>query len=262
LEDAPTASLAHAAPLARTLAMLDRVRLVEGARGVSVLIDELAAPDSPTVVAFVNQHAVNVAWRDAGFAALLGRADVLLRDGLGAGLCLRALGRAQGENMNGTDFIPKLAAAFAGRRTVLFGTRDPWLAAAAARLREYGCAVVEVLDGFQADGAYADAARAVRPELVILAMGVPKQERVAALIAEASAGPVTIVSGGAIADFLAGRFARAPLWMRRSGLEWAFRLACEPGRLWRRYVTGGVAFAVRLLRMRVAARTRPTGASS
>ena len=69
------------------------------------------------------------------------------------------------------------------------------------------------------------------PNLIILAMGNPKQEIVAKIIAASVQSPVVIVNGGAVADFLAGRFERAPLWVRRARLEWAFQLLQEPRRL-------------------------------
>jgi N-acetylglucosaminyldiphosphoundecaprenol N-acetyl-beta-D-mannosaminyltransferase len=57
-----------------------------------------------------------------------------------------------------------------------------------------------------------------------------------------------LVGVGAAFDLLAGTLAQAPVWMRRNGLEWAFRLAVEPRRLWRRYLVNGPRFAVRVAR--------------
>jgi len=59
--------------------------------------------------------------------------------------------------------------------------------------------------------------------------------------------PCLIVCGGAIIDFLGGKMPRAPRWMRRAGLEWAFRLGLEPRRLFRRYVIGNPVFLARTL---------------
>jgi exopolysaccharide biosynthesis WecB/TagA/CpsF family protein len=66
--------------------------------------------------------------------------------------------------------------------------------------------------------------------------------------------PCLIVCGGAIIDFLGGKIARAPVWMRRLGLEWVYRLVQEPGRLFRRYVLGNPLFLARALRLRLAQR--------
>ena len=92
------------------------------------------------------------------------------------------------------------------------------------------------------------------PELVILAMGNPKQEAVARAIAAATTQPMVIVNGGAIADFLAHRFERAPLWVRRAHCEWLYRVLLEPKRLWRRYLLGGFSFVWHIVRLRSALR--------
>ncbi|MBM3271646.1 MAG: WecB/TagA/CpsF family glycosyltransferase, partial [Candidatus Sericytochromatia bacterium] len=60
--------------------------------------------------------------------------------------------------------------------------------------------------------------------------------------------PTTVNIGvGASIDFLAGRVRRAPAWIGRLGLEWLFRLALEPRRLWRRYLLRDLPFLARLL---------------
>jgi len=78
-----------------------------------------------------------------------------------------------------------------------------------------------------------------RAQWVFLAVGSPQQEQ----IAEEAAGMADAVGAGvccgASLDFLAGETARAPLWMRRAGVEWLHRLISEPARLWRRYLVDG-----------------------
>jgi N-acetylglucosaminyldiphosphoundecaprenol N-acetyl-beta-D-mannosaminyltransferase len=65
---------------------------------------------------------------------------------------------------------------------------------------------------------------------------VPKQEKWMAHMRERLEAPV-LVGVGAAFDFHAGLIPQAPAWMQRHGMEWAFRLAHEPRRLWRRYLT-------------------------
>lgn len=69
-----------------------------------------------------------------------------------------------------------------------------------------------------------------------LAVGSPRQERLAAAIAATGQATGTGLCIGAGLEFLAGAKTRAPVWMRRFGLEWLMRLACEPRRLSRRYL--------------------------
>jgi exopolysaccharide biosynthesis WecB/TagA/CpsF family protein len=107
------------------------------------------------------------------------------------------------------------------------------------------------MDGFRPASDYVAEAMRSAPELIILAMGSPKQETVANAIASSVTYPTVIVSGGAIADNLALRFARAPSWVRRIHCEWAFRILLEPRRLWRRYLVGGFSFAWYVVRLRM-----------
>ncbi len=230
--------------------MIARLDIVADEAAEAQLLRRLARPSRAMVVSFVNQHAVNLAWSRPDFAATLRGADVLLRDGVGVEVCLKATGRASGRNMNGTDFIPKLARAYAGRKVALFGTAKPWTEQAAAALGRMGCEVVSAMDGFRPADDYVAEVSRTGPALVILAMGMPKQEQVAAVIAASAPGPMVIVNGGAIADMLAGRFPRAPRPVRAMRLEWLYRLAAEPRRLAGRYLNGGAAFAWRVVLLR------------
>ncbi|MFF4687393.1 WecB/TagA/CpsF family glycosyltransferase [Streptomyces sp. NPDC001307] len=85
-----------------------------------------------------------------------------------------------------------------------------------------------------------EAIRSAEADIVWVGLGTPKQDRWAAELSTAL--PVVAVAVGAAFDFIAGTKPQAPHWMRRSGLEWVFRLGCEPRRLWRRYVFGNTRF--------------------
>ncbi len=74
-----------------------------------------------------------------------------------------------------------------------------------------------------------------RPDVVWIGLSSPKQDRWMARMRPQLDAPVLIGVGAAF-DFLSGTVRQAPRWMQRSGLEWLFRLATDPGRLWRRYV--------------------------
>lgn len=79
------------------------------------------------------------------------------------------------------------------------------------------------------------------PDVLWVGLGSPKQDFWMALNRSMLDVPVLIGIGAAF-DFLAGAKPQAPVWMRRSGLEWLFRLCCEPRRLWKRYLLGNVRF--------------------
>jgi exopolysaccharide biosynthesis WecB/TagA/CpsF family protein len=85
------------------------------------------------------------------------------------------------------------------------------------------------------------------PDLVLVALGSPKQELWIHRNREALR-PAVLLGIGATLDFLAGQVRRAPSWISRFGLEWAFRLILEPRRLARRYLVNDPKFAAILLR--------------
>lgn len=241
-----------AAPPAKPeLALLARITPMPDAAAKAAFLAALTAPPKPTVVSFLNAHAFNLAERDAEFRANLMAADALFRDGVGVSAMLRLLGADAGLNMNGTDLIPEILRACRGRRVALAGTAEPWLSRAATELREQGQVIVQAIDGFQGLAATVNHLCACDADLFVLAMGMPRQEEVAAELAARLDRPAVILNGGAILDFIAGRFPRAPEIWRRLRLEWLYRLIHEPRRLWRRYILGGVVFAFHGARLRL-----------
>ena len=74
----------------------------------------------------------------------------------------------------------------------------------------------------------------LRPDILLVGLGAPKQELWVHEHCREIAAPVALCIGATI-DFLAGERRRAPKWMRRTGLEWLYRVLTEPRRLWRRY---------------------------
>ncbi len=88
---------------------------------------------------------------------------------------------------------------------------------------------------------------AAAPDVLVLGLGAPKQEVWADRHREAIAAKVALCVGATI-DFLADAQPRAPVWMRRAGLEWTFRVAREPRRLAGRYLRDGMRFPGLVLR--------------
>jgi N-acetylglucosaminyldiphosphoundecaprenol N-acetyl-beta-D-mannosaminyltransferase len=87
---------------------------------------------------------------------------------------------------------------------------------------------------------------ALKPDILWVGLSTPKQERFMAQYFQRL--EATLFFGvGAAFDFHAGRVRQAPRWMQRSGLEWLFRLGCEPRRLWKRYLKNNPLFILRAL---------------
>ncbi|MGI6850977.1 WecB/TagA/CpsF family glycosyltransferase [Mesorhizobium sp. 1B3] len=215
-----------------------------------------------TKVSFLNAHNANVACSDPEFADVL--ADFLiLPDGIGVDLAGRLLyGEAFPANLNGTDFIPAFLEAMKTPLTVgLLGAKRSNADAAAEALSAFAPQhnFVVVHDGFfskQEEPMVVDRIAALRPDILLVAMGVPRQEYWIDrnLTRHHCIMPIAV---GALLDFLSGAIPRAPHWMRRLRLEWLFRLSIEPGRLWRRYVVGNPLFLARVLRQKFFAQGTP-----
>lgn len=231
--------------------LLEKIERVQTPDEGQALLAQLSHPGAPTVLAFANAHAMNSVAVSAPFFEAMCSADQLLRDGSGMATLFKLLGMQPGLNLNGTDLIPRLIRAFDGRGIALFGTREPYLEKACRRVRQEFAPHSAVIraNGFLEVRTYAMLAAEHRPALIVLGMGMPRQEEVAAQLRAVLGFPCLIVCGGAIIDFLGGKTPRAPLWMRRVGLEWVFRLALEPRRLFQRYVIGNPLFLTRALRL-------------
>lgn len=233
-------------------------------RGEQQLLDTLAQPKEPTVLAFINAHAMNSAATSRRFYESLMSADIVLRDGIGMAILLRMLNQSPGLNLNGTDLIPKILKRYAGRSIALFGTQDPYLRKAREKVTtklapDSRCVTTH---GFLETTDYIRLAATHRPELIVLGMGMPKQEEVASTLRAAIGYPCLIVCGGAIIDFMGGKTSRAPQWMRKTGMEWAFRLALEPKRLFQRYVVGNPIFLARAFSLARATMRQGQGATT
>lgn len=96
-----------------------------------------------------------------------------------------------------------------------------------------------VRDSAAAQDAIADFVETARADIVLFAIGAPQSEIVCEAIARRGRARGVALCIGASVEFLSGAKQRAPRWMQRAGLEWLFRLASEPGRLWHRYLVRG-----------------------
>ena len=216
-------------------------------------LDARLADGENIKLTYLNAHASNLAAGDPEFAAAL-KSFVILNDGIGLDIAARALkGNAFPENLNGTDFTLCYLRETPRRfRIFLLGAR-PGIAEDAAAAIEATLPQHQIVgsrDGyFVATGAAEVAAeiRASGADLLLVALGNPAQELWIDRNFEAT-GCRLAIGVGALFDFLARRVPRAPQSVRRLRLEWAFRLALEPQRLWRRYLIGNLLFLARVVR--------------
>jgi exopolysaccharide biosynthesis WecB/TagA/CpsF family protein len=211
----------------------------------------------PAWIAVENVHAVNLATADGSHREVLDRAGLVLNDGKGVMLGARILGDRFPDDLNGNAFTPLLLerAAQRGWPVFLLGAAPGVVERAARILREEhtGLQVVGTHHGFLGPDDHDAVVRAIRTAgtgLLLVGMGMPLQERwVDRHLAATGARLASTV--GAFFDFRTGEVPRAPAWLNRIGLEWAYRLVMEPRRLWRRYLLGNPLFMYRVGRQRL-----------
>jgi exopolysaccharide biosynthesis polyprenyl glycosylphosphotransferase len=215
-------------------------------------VEQLADDAARThLVCYVNAACLNQAVFDRRYRAILHQADLVYADGMGVVWASNLTDCPLPERITLGDMLPELCrlAVSRGLRLFFLGGRPGVAAQAAQRLVERfpGLAVVGTQHGYfssRDDERIIEQINQARPHILLVGMGVPKQEKW--LWQHRKALRVPLLWGvGAVFEYYAGATPRAPVWLRRLGCEWAFRLAVEPGRLWRRYVFGHAFFILR-----------------
>jgi N-acetylglucosaminyldiphosphoundecaprenol N-acetyl-beta-D-mannosaminyltransferase len=206
-------------------------------------------------VMYVNAHVLNESREDPALRGALMDADLVYCDGYGVRLAAKALSAEIPHRMTGADWIWDLAARCEERdASVYLLGGDPGVAAQAGqRLRRAHpeLRVVGTHHGYFDVGSGHDErviedVNSCRPDILLVGMGTPKQEIWAQRTVERL--DCSVLWGvGALFDFVSGRVPRAPASLSDNGLEWIFRLAIEPQRMWRRYLVGNPVFLGRVL---------------
>jgi exopolysaccharide biosynthesis WecB/TagA/CpsF family protein len=208
----------------------------------------------------VNAHTLNLAHGHPDYRAVLNRSDVVLNDGIGLDLYGKLAGAPFEHNFNGTDLFPRLFSEADKELTVFLYGAVPGRAERAAMNIEStypNVRVVGAQHGFLKEPVI-DLVNRARPDLLLVGLGNPRQEFW--IDANRDRLEVGVVAGtGALIDFFSGAIPRAPALLRRARLEWAFRLALEPRRMFTRYVFGNPAFVARSVFYLAAGRRRQRG---
>ena len=204
----------------------------------------LGAARTSSYVCCVNAHMCVEAHEDPAFAAIVNGADRATADGMPVLNRLNSVHGLQQERVAGNDIMPALLAE-AERQDLsiyLYGGQQDTLdliqqraAKELPRLRFAGALSPPFRPLSKADMAeHAARINASGAHIVLVSLGCPKQERwMAAMKGQVDA--IMLGLGGAFLLY-AGKDTRAPKWMRDLSLEWAYRFALEPGRLWKRYL--------------------------
>jgi len=214
----------------------------------------------PHAIAAANTHLVTLARRDPAYRAALEKFDLLLPDGMPLVWVMnRQLPEPLRDRVYGPTFMLQCLEATQGAPwshfflggseelltalTARLGARFPALSIAGTCAPPFGEWPPEEDERLLAQ------LRAAAPSFVWIGLGCPKQEQWIARVHARLPAAVYVAVGAAFA-FHAGRVKQAPRWMQSAGLEWVFRLATEPRRLWRRYFVFNTLFLFHLWRDR------------
>lgn len=189
---------------------------------------------------------------DEDFRKVYALADLIVPDGVPLLWASRVLGTALKERVNGTDMFLRLSALSAerGYAVYLLGGA-PGSAAATARILEerfpgvviagHACPPLGFHEVPEQNAAVIDAVARAQPDLLFVGLGAPKQEKWISTYGRLSGARHAVGIGGSF-SMVSGAIQRAPEWAQRSGLEWMWRLAHEPERLWKRYLIEDLPF--------------------
>ncbi len=208
---------------------------------------------------FTGVHGVMESQRDPELLAIHNRAGLTNPDGMPMVWASRMAGVGDVRRVYGPDFMLALC-----ERSVTPGWRHFFYGGKPGVADELAASLVDRFPGLQVAGTWSppfgpldaetDAAEVARIEgsgadIVWVGLSTPKQERWAAAHVGRVGAPALLCVGAAF-DMHAGHLRQAPAVLQRLGLEWAFRLATEPRRLWRRYLSNNPRFVLSILRRR------------
>ncbi|HEX9814277.1 MAG TPA: WecB/TagA/CpsF family glycosyltransferase [Myxococcota bacterium] len=225
-------------------------------RETAAAIAELVSAGDGGAVCVSTVHMVMEAFDDPVFQRIVNSADRVTPDGVPLVWALRLLGIEKAERVYGPSLLP-IVCDLARERGLSVG----FYGGSAEVLDELVRRMGRRFPGLNVSFAFAPPFRALSTDedqkliediegsetnILFVGLGCPKQER---WIAEHRNSLSCVMVGvGAAFDFHAGNKAQAPAWMQASGLEWLFRLCCEPKRLWRRYLYNNPRFLFHFVR--------------
>ena len=223
-------------------------------QAVSVACDLMHMREK-TYIATPNPEIVWMCRKNEGLRAAVNGAGLVLPDGIGIILGARILKTPlRGGRVPGIDFTAALLRKMAefGGSVFLLGAKPAIAEEAGEKLADEhpGLKIAGVADGyFEQDGPVIEMINRSAPDLLLVCLGAPKQELWMSANRQKLDVPICIGLGGSL-DVFAGKAKRAPAVFRKVGLEWFYRLVCQPSRIKRMVKLPLFIFAVLLRRLR------------
>jgi len=231
----------------------DSMDLKGALKEVETFVDICKQRGATKKIYFTNVHSILSARVDHELKDHINHADLVLPDGSGLAIAGKILNKPIIENLNGTDFTPKVCrlAEEKGWSVYLVGAREEVVQNCVKNLEKQFPKLT--ISGYHNGYFDEDEERKIiseiksrRPDIVLVALGTPYQEKWIAKHARELEGCVCFAVGG-LFDFLANIVKRAPIWMRKTGIEWLYRFMQDPSGKWRRIFVEIPVFMARIL---------------
>lgn len=222
---------------------LDRVELV----GVHVhrvtmdcalgVIDRFIRDGGPHHVVTLDASMCVMARKDSNLRELIRNAELVTPDSAGVLWASRRTGQPLTERVSGVEIVERLCALspIRGYKLFFLGAAPGIAETAARRMMETypGCRIVGFHDGFflpEQERELLESIRAAKPDVLCVAMGIPKQEKWIGRHRDSLGVPVLIGVGGTL-DVLSGSVPRAPRWIQKLNMEWLYRFLKNPRKI-------------------------------
>lgn len=200
-------------------------------------LDEFLQSKSPHIVVTADAAGIVQAQSDPEFLNILKEADLVTPDSIGVLWAAKKKGEPIKERVSGVDLTDKLCAMSAdkGWRIFLLGSQPGVadLAAEKLRLKHPGCNIVGARHGFfpsESDEVVAQEVAATKPDILLVAMGIPRQEKFIKKTQAMIGASVAMGVGGSL-DVFSGKAKRAPKLFQKLKLEWLWRLVLNPSKI-------------------------------
>ena len=218
-------------------------------------VDNIVRARRPVQHCAINASKVVLMHKQPSLMAIVRSCALVNADGQSVVWASRFLGQTLPERVAGVDLFQALLRLAADRGYSVYfmgATREVLHATVARACREHPTLrVAGARDGYWTEGDHevVQQVRDAEPAILFVAMPSPRKEYWLAEHLDRMRVPFAMGVGGSF-DVYAGHVQRAPKWMQRAGLEWAFRFLQEPGRMWKRYLLGNLAFVALVLKYR------------
>ncbi len=228
-------------------------KIIKDENELASIVKESFNKNSNLLLTYFNQNCYNYYISHSNYRDLIDKRFTVYLDGIGIYFALKYLGYDSVENFNASDFNNYLFDFFAKESKRVFLIGGDFLKEKIFEKAKTDCIdLVGYSSGFFENKDYENLVRSIRsavPHIVIIGMGVPKQELLAAELSK-SITVDEIICVGNFLEFYFGTKSRIPKVLRNLGIEWLFRLITEPIRLWKRYLLGIPKFIANIFRLK------------